>query len=85
MAHATTLRTRAGRMPAFPARKMGTWKIAYADFLTALMAFFLLMWLVSGVSRKPGRHCRRVQAPPHRHVPCHHRGRAGGQTACSAC
>lgn len=50
MAYATTPRTRAGRMPAFPARKMGTWKIAYADFLTALMAFFLLMWLVSGVS-----------------------------------
>ncbi len=24
--------------------------MAYADFLTALMAFFLLMWLVSGVS-----------------------------------
>ncbi|MGA1341442.1 MAG: OmpA family protein [Hyphomonas sp.] len=29
---------------------MGTWKMAYADFLTALMAFFLLMWLVGGVS-----------------------------------
>lgn len=29
---------------------MGTWKIAYADFLTALMAFFLVMWLVNGVS-----------------------------------
>lgn len=50
MAFATTPRTRAGRMPAFPARKLGTWKMAYADFLTALMAFFLLMWLVSGVS-----------------------------------
>lgn len=50
MAYATTPRTRAGRKPAFPSRKMGTWKIAYADFLTALMAFFLLMWLVSGVS-----------------------------------
>ncbi|MBU3922563.1 MAG: OmpA family protein [Alphaproteobacteria bacterium] len=37
-------------MPAFPARKLGNWKMAYADFLTALMAFFLLMWLVSGVS-----------------------------------
>lgn len=34
-----------------PARKMGTWKLAYADFLTALAAFFLLMWLVSGVSQ----------------------------------
>lgn len=37
-------------MPVAPARKAGTWKLAYADFLTALMAFFLLMWLVSGVS-----------------------------------
>lgn len=50
MAYATTHRQIAGRMPAPPARKMGTWKMAYADFLTALMAFFLLMWLVSGVS-----------------------------------
>lgn len=25
----------------------GTWKIAYADFITAMMAFFLLLWLVS--------------------------------------
>lgn len=25
----------------------GTWKIAYADFVTALMAFFALMWLIS--------------------------------------
>ena len=24
----------------------GAWKIAYADFVTAMMAFFLLMWLV---------------------------------------
>lgn len=50
MAYATTHRNPAGRMPAIPARKLGTWKMAYADFLTALMAFFLLMWLVSGVS-----------------------------------
>ncbi|HET7313518.1 flagellar motor protein MotB [Salinisphaera sp.] len=28
----------------------GTWKIAYADFMTALMAFFLVMWLLSGLS-----------------------------------
>ncbi|MEM9670467.1 MAG: flagellar motor protein MotB [Pseudomonadota bacterium] len=26
-------------------RRPGQWKLAYADFLTALMAFFLLMWL----------------------------------------
>lgn len=25
----------------------GAWKIAYADFMTALMAFFLMMWLTS--------------------------------------
>lgn len=25
----------------------GAWKIAYADFVTAMMAFFLLMWLIS--------------------------------------
>jgi chemotaxis protein MotB len=28
----------------------GAWKIAYADFMTAMMAFFLLMWLVSSSS-----------------------------------
>lgn len=35
-----------------PTRKTGTWKLAYADFLTALVAFFMLMWLVSGVSKE---------------------------------
>ena len=25
----------------------GSWKIAYADFVTAMMAFFLMMWLLS--------------------------------------
>ena len=25
----------------------GSWKIAYADFMTAMMAFFLVMWLLS--------------------------------------
>ncbi|MDA3921258.1 MAG: flagellar motor protein MotB [Salinisphaera sp.] len=29
----------------------GTWKIAYADFMTALMAFFLVMWLLGGLSK----------------------------------
>ncbi|MDR2861746.1 MAG: chemotaxis protein, partial [Syntrophobacterales bacterium] len=23
----------------------GSWKVAYADFVTAMMAFFLLLWL----------------------------------------
>lgn len=30
----------------------GSWKIAYADFITALMAFFLVMWLISIVPRE---------------------------------
>jgi chemotaxis protein MotB len=28
----------------------GAWKIAYADFVTALMAFFLMLWLLSSTS-----------------------------------
>ena len=30
-----------------PAHHGGAWKVAYADFVTAMMAFFLVMWLVS--------------------------------------
>jgi chemotaxis protein MotB len=30
----------------------GAWKIAYADFVTAMMAFFLVMWLVTAVSKQ---------------------------------
>jgi len=30
----------------------GTWKIAYADFMTAMMAFFLVMWLVSATGEE---------------------------------
>src|ERR1051326_7708696 len=25
----------------------GAWKVAYADFVTAMMAFFLLLWLIN--------------------------------------
>jgi chemotaxis protein MotB len=28
----------------------GSWKVAYADFVTAMMAFFLLLWLITMVS-----------------------------------
>ena len=28
---------------------LGVWKVAYADFMTAMMAFFLLLWLLSSV------------------------------------
>ena len=29
----------------------GAWKIAYADFMTAMMAFFLLMWLLGSTAK----------------------------------
>jgi len=28
----------------------GAWKVAYADFVTAMMAFFLLMWLLGSTT-----------------------------------
>ncbi len=30
----------------------GAWKVAYADFVTAMMAFFLLMWLLGATEEK---------------------------------
>jgi chemotaxis protein MotB len=30
----------------------GVWKIAYADFMTAMMAFFLVMWLVNSTDKE---------------------------------
>jgi chemotaxis protein MotB len=29
----------------------GVWKVAYADFVTAMMAFFLVMWIVTAVNK----------------------------------
>jgi len=29
----------------------GAWKVAYADFVTAMMAFFLVMWIVTAVNK----------------------------------
>lgn len=34
-----------------PAGHPGTWKIAYADFVTAMMAFFLLLWLLGSTAK----------------------------------
>lgn len=34
------------------AHKGGVWKIAHADFMTALMAFFLVMWLINATDDK---------------------------------
>ena len=30
----------------------GAWKVAYADFVTAMMAFFLMLWLLSSTSEE---------------------------------
>ena len=32
--------------------KGGVWKIAYADFMTAMMAFFLVMWLINATDKE---------------------------------
>jgi chemotaxis protein MotB len=34
------------------AHKGGVWKIAYADFMTAMMAFFLVMWLINASDKQ---------------------------------
>ena len=33
----------------------GAWKVAYADFVTAMMAFFLLLWLLGSTSEEQRR------------------------------
>jgi chemotaxis protein MotB len=33
----------------------GAWKVAYADFVTAMMAFFMLMWLLNATTEKQKR------------------------------
>ena len=30
----------------------GAWKVAYADFVTAMMALFIVLWLLSSSSKK---------------------------------
>jgi len=34
-----------------PPAKGGVWKIAYADFMTAMMAFFLVLWLLGALNQ----------------------------------
>jgi|SRR5690625_448707 len=36
----------------FLKRRASSWKIAYADFMTAMMAFFLVMWVLSLIPRE---------------------------------
>ena len=30
----------------------GAWKVAYADFVTAMMAFFMMMWLLNATTEQ---------------------------------
>ncbi len=42
----------------------GAWKVAYADFVTAMMAFFLMMWLLSSTSQEQKRGISNYFGPP---------------------
>ena len=42
----------------------GAWKIAYADFVTAMMAFFLLLWLISMTTPEQKEGLANYFAPP---------------------
>ena len=41
----------------------GAWKVAYADFVTAMMALFIVLWLMNTVNqcRKPSPDTSRIQ------------------------
>ncbi|HEY4201285.1 MAG TPA: flagellar motor protein MotB [Devosiaceae bacterium] len=42
----------------------GAWKIAYADFVTAMMAFFMLLWLISMTTPEQKKGIADYFAPP---------------------
>lgn len=44
----------------------GSWKIAYADFVTAMMTFFLLMWLLSMLNKSQLEGISEYFKDPHR-------------------
>src|SRR5690606_13656069 len=41
----------------------GAWKVAYADFVTAMMTFFLLMWLINSTDPEQKRGIAEYFAP----------------------
>jgi chemotaxis protein MotB len=47
-----------------PAHHGGAWKVAYADFVTAMMAFFLLMWLLNATTEEQRTGLADYFAPP---------------------
>src|SRR3954451_6923688 len=42
----------------------GAWKVAYADFVTAMMAFFLLMWLLNATTEEQRKGLADYFSPP---------------------
>ncbi len=42
----------------------GAWKVAYADFVTAMMAFFLLLWLLNATTEEQMTGLSKFFAPP---------------------
>lgn len=61
----------------------GAWKVAYADFVTAMMAFFLLMWLLNATTEKQRKGLADYFSPT---IPIHRisgggEGNFGGESA----
>ena len=48
----------------------GAWKVAYADFVTAMMAFFLLMWLLNATTEDQREGSGRLFQPEQPDVAC---------------
>lgn len=59
----------------------GAWKIAYADFVTAMMAFFLLLWLISMTTPEQKKGIADYFAPPNVSVTTSGAGGVLGGTA----
>ncbi len=53
----------------------GAWKVAYADFVTAMMAFFLLMWLLNATTEKQRKGLADYFSPT---IPIHRVSGGGG-------
>ena len=41
----------------------GAWKVAYADFVTAMMAFFMLMWLLNATTEQQKKGSQTILVP----------------------
>ncbi|MEH3045739.1 flagellar motor protein MotB [Sphingomonas adhaesiva] len=64
----------------------GAWKVAYADFVTAMMAFFLLLWLLGATTEKQRKGIADYFAPTlldNKHVGIGGNGIFGGESVLS--